>query len=153
MSIQTWGGCDRRGPQPEAPSLIGPGLTGLPGAPWSVRLAHGPGARPALEIYEADGLVGIIVDSPVAPQVLRGARRATGDGQALGLAWGRLPAAGAAITVAFSRGRLRRTTRPAPVTEIAGWCWLAVAAGRFDTVSVIHRDAGEQLRLRTGSCW
>jgi len=128
----------------------GPGL--LSGTPWSVRLAPGPGTRPAIEIYEAGSLAGLIVATHVAPQIMAGARRAVGDGQAYALAWGR-PGDGGPVTVTFSRGRLRRRTCPAEVTGIGGWCWLAVASGRFDAVSASHRGIRESRRLARSSSW
>src|SRR6266851_8521597 len=118
----------------------GPGL--LPGTPWSVRLTGGPGTRPAVEIYEAGSLAGLIVATHVTPQILAGARRAVRDGQPCALAWGRAPQAGP-VTVTFSRGRLRRRTFPAEVTGIDSWCWLATASGRFDAVSASHREIRE----------
>ena len=131
----------------------------MDGTPWSVRHARGPGERPALEIYEAGELVAVMVGTSVAPQLLCGARRASRGGQDFGLAWGRLPADGPAITVTFAAGRLRRMGRRGAASEgirpevidIAGWCWLAVAAGRLDVVLVSHRGTGERLRLRAGA--
>ncbi len=127
-----------------------PGL--LPGTPWSVRLTGGPGTRPAVEIYEAGSLAGLIVATHATPQILAGARRAVHDGQAYALAWGRAPQGGP-VTVTFSRGRLRRRTCPAEVTGIGSWCWLATASGRFDAVSAGHREIRESRRLARGSSW
>jgi hypothetical protein len=127
-----------------------PGL--LPGMPWSVRLAGGPGTRPVVEIYEAGSLAGLIVATHVAPQILAGARRAARDGQAFALAWGRCGDDGP-VTVTFSRGLLRRRTRPAAVTSIGGGCWLAAASGRFDAVSASRRGIRESRRLARGSSW
>jgi hypothetical protein len=131
----------------------------MDGTPWSVRHARGPGEQPALEIYEAGELVAVMVATSIAPQLLYGARRALRGGRGFGLAWGRLPADGPGITVAFATGRLRRIgqgdadsngIRP-EVIDIAGWCWLAVAAGRLDVVLVSHRSTRERLRLRAGA--
>jgi hypothetical protein len=134
------------GPCPEP----GPGL--LPGTPWLVRLTDGPGTRPAVEIYEAGSLAGLIVATHVAPQILAGARRAVRGGQAYALAWGRAPHGGP-VTVMFSRGGLRRRAYPGEVTGIGGWCWLAAASGRFDAVWASHRGIRESRRLARGSAW
>ena len=151
--------------EPRRWAQAGPGaeLTSLPppldGTPWSVRYARGLGEQPALEIYEAGECVAVMVATSVAPQLLRGARRASRGGQGFGLAWGRLPADGPAITVTFASGRLRRMGRGDAASEgirpevidIASWCWLAVAAGRLDVVLVSHRGTRERLKLRAGA--
>jgi hypothetical protein len=100
-----------------------------------------------------------MVATSIAPQLLYGARRAASGGQGFGLAWGRLPAGSPAITVTFATGWLRRICRGDAASEgirpevidIAGWCWLAVAAGRLDVVLVSHRRTRERLRLRAGA--
>ena len=125
----------------------------LAGTPWAVRRARGSGARLALEIYEAGSLADIIVTTPVAAPVLRGARRSRGAGQAFGLAWGRLPAGGQPVTVAFKRGAPRFETAQAEVIEVAGLAWFAVLTGRFAVVSAAYHGGSERLRLRTGSLW
>ncbi len=140
------GRCERPGAALEGAAL-------LPCTPWSVRAARGPGARPALEIYEAGDLVGLIVATPLAPQILRGARRAVCRGPDCALAWGQLPADGAPLTVTFIRGRLRGRAELAEVIEVGGWCWLAVAAGRFGSVTVSHRGTCERRRIGTGFPW
>ncbi len=127
-----------------------PGLP--PGTPWSVRLTGGPGTRPAVEIYEAGSIAGLIVATHITPQILAGARHAIRDGQPCALAWGRAPQGGP-VTVTFSRGRLRRRTSPAEVTSIDSWCWLATAPGRFDAVSASHGGIRESRRLARGSSW
>lgn len=128
-------------------------LTALAGTPWRVRPARGPGARPALELYEAGRLADIIVATPVAPLVVRGARRSRRDGQVFSLAWGCLPADGRAISVAFARSGPRRATARAEIIEAAGPAWFAVAEGRFTAVSVLHHGRADWLRLQTGPLW
>jgi hypothetical protein len=116
----------------------------MDGTPWSVRHACGLGEQPALEIYEAGEFVAVMVATSVAPQLLCGARRASRGGHGFGLAWGRLPADGPAIAVTFAAGQLRRIGRGYAASEairpevidIAGWCWLAVAAGRLAVVLI-----------------
>ncbi len=135
-----------------------PNAVPITGTPWSVRQARGARERPALEIYEAGDLVAVMVATAAAPQLARGARRASRSGCFFGLAWGRLPADGSAITVTFTASWLRRLAwrRPVPVPvqarvmDVDGSCWLAVATGRFDAVVVAHRESGERLRLRAG---
>jgi hypothetical protein len=117
----------------------------LPGRPWSVRLAGARSARPALELYEGGVLLDVMSSTPVAPQLVRGVRAASWAGRQRVLAWGRLPAAGARISVEFSsRPRAGRRAVTAAVIEITPWCWLAVADGRFDRVAV--RSGGRCLQ-------
>lgn len=133
--------------------VLAPGILLRPGAPWSVRLARGPGSRPALEIYESETIVDIVVVTWLPGPVLRGARRAVSGGRASALAWGRLPADGTGIALRFSRGSLRSTRGPAvsaEVIEIAGSFWLATADGRFDAVTVTQRDGIRRHRIRAG---
>lgn len=125
----------------------------LAATPWSVRRARGPGARPALELYEAGRLADIIVASPVAPQILRGARRSRRGGQVLGLAWGRLPADGQGVSVAFARNWPRPETVRAEIVEAAGLAWFAIVAGRFTAVSAAHRHGRDRFRLQAGPLW
>jgi hypothetical protein len=118
-----------------------------PRGPWSVRLTGavpgGPG-RPAVELYAAGVLVDVVSATPIAPQLLRGARTVTlGQGR-WALAWGRPPGPGAGVVVEFRRGR---HAQPAAVVPVAPWCWLAVADGRFTRVEVQAgpRRAGRRL--------
>jgi hypothetical protein len=99
-----------------------------------------------MEIYEAGSFAGLIVAAHLTPQILAGARRAVRGGQAYALAWGRRGDDGP-VNVTFSRGR------PAAVTSIGGWCWLAAASGRFDAASDSHRGIRESRRLARGSSW
>lgn len=143
-----------------APFPPGPGwtadddfLTALAGTPWSVRPARGPGARPALELYEAGRLADIIVATPVAPRIVRGARRSRRDGQVFSLAWGCLPADGQPISVAFARGGPRRATARAEIIDAPWPAWFAIAEGRFTAVSVLHHGRTDRLRLEAGPLW
>jgi hypothetical protein len=125
----------------------------LAGTPWSVRRTRGPGTRVALELYEEGRLADIIVATPVAAQILRGARRSRRDGQVFGLAWGCLPADGQAVSVAFTRNWPHRATLRAEVAEAAGVAWFAVTVGRFATVSAVHHDRRVQFRLSGRPLW
>lgn len=125
----------------------------LTGTPWSVRRARGARQRPALELYEAGRLADIIVATPVAPQVLRGARRSRCAGQVFGLAWGCLPADGAGVSVAFARNWPRPAIVRGETVEAAGLAWFAVAAGRFAAVSAFHHDGCDRFRLEAGPLW
>jgi hypothetical protein len=117
------------------------------GTPWSLGLARGPGSRPALEVYEGGTLLDVIVATPLASEVLRGARRALCDGQHRALAWGRLMSDGSGVQVTFSRRRIRTmTTRIADVTEVSTWFWVAVADGYFGRVSVVQCRAARAVR-------
>lgn len=120
----------------------------LPGTPWSVHTAGWPGARPSMEVYAAGVLLDVVVLTPFSACVLRGACRAAPAGEPQALAWGRLPADGAPVAVDFSRFGLRPQARPAQVTEVGGWFWMAVASGRFTAATAWHRDGREHCRAR-----
>jgi hypothetical protein len=138
-------------PVPGRPELSPPGLrsAGL----WSVRLAGAGSASPAIELYADGVLIDVVSATPVAPQLLRGARAVTLGPVQCALAWGRQPGPGAAVVAEFSRGRLRRQARPAAVVQVAPWCWLAVADGRFTRVDVQAGPRRAGLRLARGrSC-
>lgn len=108
----------------------------LPGAPWSLRSARGTGGRPALEVYENGTLLDVMVATPLAAEVLRGARRARCGGRYRALAWGRLLSDGASVTVTFRRRHVRTASSAAAVTEIGTSFWVAVTDGYFNRVSV-----------------
>jgi hypothetical protein len=130
---------------PASPECAAAGSPVL-GLPWSVRLAGARSVRPALELYEGAMLLDVVSSTPVAPQLVRGVRTAPHAGRQLVLAWGRLPAAGGDVAVAFSTGPFRRRAVTATVIEITAWCWLAVVDGRFDRVAV--RAGGRCLEHR-----
>ncbi|MEV5750901.1 hypothetical protein AB0L00_24015 [Actinoallomurus sp. NPDC052308] len=120
----------------------------LTGTPWAVRLGRSSTGRPALEVYDAETLVDVVVETPVAPETLRGARRGVSPGGPCAIAWGRLPGGTALPEVLFA-GWTRRY--PADVFMVGGFCWLAVAHGRFTTVRVSHRgDSCGRLHIRGG---
>lgn len=128
----------------------GPAASGAPDRPWSFRLAGAQSAWPALEVYEAGELLDVVSSTRLAARLLRGGRTAASGAGHRALAWGRLPRPGARLEVEFSRRGRRRgepaaTVRPL-VTEVTSWCWVAVACGRFDRVTV--QSGGGCLRLR-----
>jgi hypothetical protein len=127
-----------------------PDTSPLRGTPWSIRLAGACSARPALEFYEACSLLDVVSSTPVAPQLVRGARAASQAGRQRVLAWGRLPASPAGIAVAFTSGIIWRRALQAEVIEITSWCWLAIADGRFDRVVVSAGENRVQHRLAGG---
>jgi hypothetical protein len=118
--------------------------------PWSVRLAGAQSERPAVELYEAGSLIDVVSATPLAPQSLRGGRVTAAAEGWRSIAWGRLPVPADDLEVQFSRGRFRRDMRPAAVIKVSGWCWLAVADGRFDAVTVRLTDRSLRLRLARG---
>ena len=118
------------------------GVRRLTGTPWSVRLGRASEGRAALEVYDAGSLIDVVVATRVAPEILRGARRAHRSA----FAWGRLPPDSGSLTVLFSRGRRRRDTHTAEVITVGGFCWLAVAHGVFTRVTVGHRGARRRMR-------
>ncbi|MDY0816008.1 hypothetical protein [Kitasatospora purpeofusca] len=149
------------------------GPTGLWGpahpatGPWSVRSVRAGRSRgrAALEIYEHDELVDVLVATRLTAGLLRGARAWAGAGgrrrSRQGLAWGRLPHGGAVPVVGFTGGRLLRLPgRPAPVVRAAevvtvgGEFWLAWGEGVFDGVLVEAGGAASErsplVRARVG---
>jgi len=110
----------------------------LTGTPWAVRLGRGSTGRPALEVYDAGALIDVVVETPVAPEILRGARRGVSGNGPCAIAWGRLPVDSALPVVRFARWAREH---PADIVPVGGFCWLAVAQGRFTTVSVGHRGS------------
>ena len=104
--------------------------------PWSLRLATATGERAALEIYDDEDLVDVMVAPALAGRVLRGARAATRAGRHQVLAWGYLPADGTPLAAAFVGRRAVRRVHPVPVTGIGGRFWVAAAEGRFRKVIV-----------------
>jgi hypothetical protein len=128
-----------------------PTLEQLPGVPWAVRRASGPGGRPALEIYAADMLVDVLVlpgDWPLSPHIVRGACSANWAGQRCAAAWGVLPAAGRGLLVQFRAGRIREQAYPAEPVTVGGVFWFAHAAGQFRHVLVAHRGGQERHGIR-----
>ncbi|MGI5204796.1 hypothetical protein ACQEU6_24850 [Spirillospora sp. CA-108201] len=121
----------------------------LTGTPWAIRLGHAATERPALEMYEAETLVDVVVRSSVAPEMLRGARRGVSRGRPCAIAWGRLPEDSTLPVVLFTGGRWAGRKQRAEVIAVGGFCWLAIAYGRFTTVGVEHRGTlCGRLRIR-----
>ncbi len=120
----------------------------LPGTPWSLRTAGGPGARPSLEVYAHGILLDVVVATPLSVAVLRGACRASTGGRAMSLAWGRLPADGAPVTVEFGTHGLRPRTQRASAAELGWWFWIAQADGDFTSVTATHPGGRERCRVR-----
>ncbi len=139
--------------------------------PWSYRIAGASSWWPAVEVYEADSLLDVVASTRIAAQLLRGARMARSADGGRAFAWGRLPLSGDVMSVEFSRGRVRKSRHSAPVVratvagatvagatvggatvggatvvEAASWCWLAVADGPYDAVTV--RCGGMAIRSR-----
>jgi hypothetical protein len=132
----------------------------LPHTPWSVRISGGVSARLAMEIYEVETLLDVVVVTSLAAEQLRGARRMVWNGRHRAIAWGRLPADDAEVTVRFSRGRLGRSRarlagmeHAAEVTPVGERFWTAEAEGRFDTVTVSHHGLREQRRIVPARPW
>jgi hypothetical protein len=100
-----------------------------------------------VEIYAAGGVVDVLVAPPFAARVLRGACSVRWAGRRCALAWGYVPP-GAGLTVGFARGLPGGLACPARVSVIAGWFWVAPAAGRFRSVTVDHGGVRERCRVR-----
>jgi hypothetical protein len=102
----------------------------------------GRSPRPAVEIYLAGYLADVVVETHIAPQVLRGARQARWNGRPFTIAWGRLPADGSGVTVTFARGLLRPAAKSPQLVELTPWCWLAVADGRYHRATATGHGTG-----------
>jgi hypothetical protein len=132
----------------------------VPRTPWSVRTSGGSAARPALEVYEVETLLDVVVVTTLTGELLRGARRIVWNGVHRAIAWGRLPADQAEVTVHFSRRRLGRSRTaiaragyPVEVTPVTERFWIAEAEGRFDTVTVSHHGLREQRGIVPARPW
>jgi hypothetical protein len=165
------------GPGVNAPSPISAGMPDqppgvadkipLPSAPWRARISRGTTGRVAMELYAAGTLMDVVVATGLADEILCSARRAVWGGRSRAIAWGRLPVPAVDgpgerdLSVLFARGRHwrrgdRRRSRDHPegvrvadVVGLAGWFWVAMADGRFDTVTVVRR--GKQATRRIAS--
>ena len=125
-----------------------------------MRPSSGINARPALEIYEVETLLDVVVVTLLAGELLRGARRMVWNAVPRAIAWGRLPADNAEVTVHFSRGLLgrgraaiARPGSPATGTPVAERFWIAETEGRFDTVTVSHHGIREQRSIVAARPW
>lgn len=119
----------------------------LPDPPWSVRVSRETAARPAMEVYAADTLLDVVVATPLAAGILCGASRTVVGGQHRAIAWGRLVGSSSGITVRFSRRGLRGGGHTAEVMQVNDWFWVAMAEGRFGTVSASYRGITERRRI------
>jgi hypothetical protein len=122
----------------------------LPGRPWTVRLAGGHSAWPALEIYANEVLLDVVSSTRLAASLLRGTQAAEGEAGPCALSWGRLPMSGTIPEVEFSLGRRRSTRQPGAVLRLTSWCWLAAADGRFDRVAVWADGRCIRAKIRYG---
>lgn len=114
--------------------------------PWSYRVAGAKSTWPAVEVYEAGTLLDVVSSTKLGAMVARGARTVRLDAGGRALAWGRLPVDGDLPVVEFSRGRLRSVRERVTPIQVTSWCWLAIAEGRYDAVTV--RSAGGVVRRR-----
>lgn len=116
--------------------------------PWSYRIAGATSRWPAVEVYEAGHLLDVVTCTRLAAQLLRGGRAVrTADGDRA-FAWGRLPLSGGTLSVEFGRGLVRKSRLDVPAIGATSWCWLAVADGPYDTVTVRVGEVGIRSRLR-----
>jgi hypothetical protein len=129
------------------PACGGQGRRELPAAPWSVRVSRANAARPAMEVYAAGTLLGVVVATPLSPGLLSGARRTVWAGQHRAIAWGRVVGSRSGIAVRFSRGRPGRAEHAAEVIGVTEWFWVALADGRFAAVTATYQGIAEKLRV------
>jgi hypothetical protein len=119
----------------------------LPAAPWSVRVSRASAARPAMEVYAAGTLLGVVVATPLSPGLLFGARRTVWGGQHRAIAWGRLIGSRSGIAVRFSRDRLSPGGHGAEVIGVTEWFWVALTDGRFAAVTATYQGISEKRRI------
>jgi hypothetical protein len=113
----------------------------LTGTPWSVRLTSAPHGWSALEIYEDEHLIDVVVATPAAPGLLRDARRGVRAGHPCAVAWGRSPTDPNGLEASFTWGRPRTDALHADVLVYGDFIWLAVADGPFNGVTVSQGGA------------
>lgn len=115
-----------------------------------MRLAGGPGGRPALEIHAGGSLIDVMVASSPASQLLRGACAMTVARHPHAIAWGCLPTARSKLpSVEFLGGRIRHRAQSVEAESVVGWFWFADADGRFSQVAVTSQKSRESCQIRT----
>jgi len=101
-----------------------------------------------VEIYEAAALLDVVSSTRLVAQVLRGARGVrVADGRRV-IAWGRLPVSAGVPAIEFRGGRRRVRRQAVAPAVVTSWCWVAVASGRYDTVTVSYNRVVVRRRLR-----
>jgi hypothetical protein len=119
-------------------------------SPWSYRIAGAASRWPAVEVYEAGSLLDVVASTRLAAQLLRGGRTVRTTGGERAFAWGRLPLSGDMPVVEFSRGLVRKSRLSVLAIPATSWCWLAVADGPYDAVTVCFGQVAVRSRLRAG---
>ncbi|RAG86075.1 hypothetical protein DN069_08680 [Streptacidiphilus pinicola] len=132
------------------PSALDLEFRGLPllDSPWSVRFARGTRDRRALEVYNNGLLLDVMVETALATQLLRGARRGCRDGRHSVLAWGHVCADGTAPSLTLGRAG---TPLLGAITTPGGF-WLALTDGDADRV-LAHAPDGTHAKLRVRAGW
>jgi hypothetical protein len=113
-----------------------------------------------MEIYELETLLDVVVVTSLAGELVHGARRMAWNEVPRVIAWGRLSADHAEVTVQFSRGLIGRSRAvvaglgyTGELTPVAGRFWFSEAVGHFDTVTVSHHGLREQRRIVPAYPW
>ncbi|WP_438290004.1 hypothetical protein [Streptomyces sp. HUAS TT7] len=121
----------------------------LQGTPWSVRLSRATLGRAALEIYDGERVVDVVVPTALVSATLLGALSGTrADGGPITLAWGVFEG-GQAVPpdVTFQRGRRwGNTSRKGTEVLVGSQFWLSVAEGRFATATATRRNGDIERR-------
>jgi len=111
-------------------------------------MAAGPGGRPAVEVYDRGTIVDVMIAQSFAPRILGGARAAVLARRTCAIAWGALTVASAETSVAFVRGKLRPQPALVEVIRVEDWFWIALADGRYRSVTVTQHGMLDQCRIR-----
>ncbi|WP_331721477.1 hypothetical protein [Streptomyces sp. NBC_00212] len=121
----------------------------LRGTPWSVRLSRATLGRAALEIYDGERVVDVVVPTALISATLLGVLSGMqADGDPVTLAWGVFEAGqDAPPDVTFQRGRRWGNTSSKGAEVLIGrQFWLSVAEGRFATATATRSNGDIERR-------
>ncbi|MFE2728084.1 hypothetical protein [Kitasatospora sp. NPDC059327] len=104
----------------------------LPHSGWAMRPGCGGSGRPAVEVYDGEDCVDVLVATRLVRDPLRGARRGGSGKHSWTLAWGRLPHGVEHVYLEFRRRRLVRIISP---VIVAGQFWICEVPGSYSSVA------------------
>ncbi|WP_328380529.1 hypothetical protein OHB13_37580 (plasmid) [Streptomyces sp. NBC_00440] len=133
----------------EFPAMPGDDPIQLRDTPWSVRLSRASQGRTALEIYDSEHVVAIVVPTDLITETLLGALGGMrADRRHITLAWGVLKSGqDAPPDVTFHRRRrLGNASSKGAGLLIGDRFWLSVAEGRFAAATALRSDGAVERR-------
>ncbi|MFE4977255.1 hypothetical protein ACFRAR_34755 [Kitasatospora sp. NPDC056651] len=114
----------------------------LPHSGWAMRPGRGANGRPAVEVYDGEDCVDVLVASGLVRNPLRGARNGGSGKRFWTVAWGRLPNGIEHVYLEFRRRRLVRIISP---VIVAGRFWICEVPGSYSSVAAfadgVHLDS------------